>query len=233
MTLIYESEFCQLHQGDSREILPTLEKNVSLIVTDPPYGVSYVSGFGSFDPIAGDDSTDVGEDVLTRALRLLRTADLHVYVFGPFDMGRIRQTSTSVDLVWNKGGPGMGNLSSPFGTSHERIAFSRANVSRSTGIEGLSERKRKGSVLSYPRKGGAAVRHPTEKPVGLLRELVESSSISGDVVLDPFMGVGSTAVAAILLGRKFVGIELDEGYADIAVERCKAAERAWKAMQGI
>ncbi len=67
--------------------------------------------------------------------------------------------------------------------------------------------------------------HQTEKPVALMRQLVALFSIPGDLVLDPFMGSGTPGVAAIELGRRFVGIELNPGYFDVACKRIAAAER--------
>jgi DNA modification methylase len=68
------------------------------------------------------------------------------------------------------------------------------------------------------------VRHPTEKPLGLLREFVESSSKGGELVLDPCAGIGSTGVAAVLAGRRTIMVEKHEGYAAEAVERVRRAE---------
>jgi site-specific DNA-methyltransferase (adenine-specific) len=79
-------------------------------------------------------------------------------------------------------------------------------------------------VLRFGRRTGRTVRHPTEKPTDLLAELIESSSRVGEVVLDPFAGVGSTGVAAILRGRRALLVEVDERYAEIAVERLRVAE---------
>lgn len=67
--------------------------------------------------------------------------------------------------------------------------------------------------------------HPTEKPVHLMAEYVSNSSMRGETVLDPFMGSGTTGVACVQLGRKFVGIELDERYFDLACERIEQARR--------
>lgn len=64
--------------------------------------------------------------------------------------------------------------------------------------------------------------HPTEKPVELMEILIENSSDEGDVVLDPFMGAGSTGVAALNLKRGFIGVEIDEQYFKIAQERLKS-----------
>jgi site-specific DNA-methyltransferase (adenine-specific) len=69
------------------------------------------------------------------------------------------------------------------------------------------------------------VRHPSEKPVGLLGEMIESSSRRGELVLDPFAGVGSTGVAAVLAGRRSYQVEIDERYVQIAVDRMVSAER--------
>lgn len=67
--------------------------------------------------------------------------------------------------------------------------------------------------------------HPTEKPVSLMRELLGDFTNQGQTILDPFMGSGTTGVAALQLGRRFIGIELDPGYFDIA---CKRVREAWK-----
>src|SRR5262245_12953484 len=65
--------------------------------------------------------------------------------------------------------------------------------------------------------------HPTQKPLRVLRRLLDLASLPGDVVLDPFMGVGSTGVAAVEMGRRFVGIEIDEAYVAAAERRIEAA----------
>jgi site-specific DNA-methyltransferase (adenine-specific) len=89
---------------------------------------------------------------------------------------------------------------------------------------GLAARLRQGSILSFQRPNSrAAKRHPTEKPVGLLRRLIESSSLIGETVFDPFLGSGSTLVAAIAEDRMGVGIEIDERYAETAAKRVDTA----------
>lgn len=78
------------------------------------------------------------------------------------------------------------------------------------------------NVLKVPNIIGRKV-HPTEKPVELMKILIENSSQPGDTVLDPFMGSGSTGVACIENDRRFIGIEIDKKYFDIANGRCKAS----------
>ena len=63
--------------------------------------------------------------------------------------------------------------------------------------------------------------HPTEKPVELMKILIENSSNKNDIVLDPFMGAGSTGVASVESGRKFIGIEIDKSYYDVSKQRLK------------
>ncbi len=79
---------------------------------------------------------------------------------------------------------------------------------------------RRGTVLRSLRPHSRLVnRHPTEKPVDILRELIESSSRIGELVLDPFAGVGSTLVASWLESRRAIGIEIEERYCEIAAKR--------------
>jgi site-specific DNA-methyltransferase (adenine-specific) len=77
-----------------------------------------------------------------------------------------------------------------------------------------------------PRKSEKALGgHPTQKPVSLLRRIVEASSAPDAVVLDPFCGSGTTGVAAVGQGRRFVGIDIDENYLNLSKKRLDAVER--------
>jgi site-specific DNA-methyltransferase (adenine-specific) len=119
---------------------------------------------------------------------------------------------------------GVGNLEQPWGPQHEMITFGTYQPSkgdRAFGKGRLAARVRKGSVIRVERMNSMAINHPTEKPVLLLRQLIESSSIIGDLVLDPFMGVGSTLVAARIEERKAIGIEVEERYCEIAANRLR------------
>jgi site-specific DNA-methyltransferase (adenine-specific) len=143
-------------------------------------------------------------------------------VFGSLDVAPLTVGATC-DLIWDEGKHGSGNLDIPWGTSHERIAFGVWSPFPSHKGDGASiVRRRRGSVLRYgtSNNGRGASMHPTRKPVQLLRELIEASSLFGEVVLDPFMGSGSTLEAARLECRRAVGIELEERYCEIAASRC-------------
>jgi len=217
--------------GDNRVLLPVFgRRSCNLLVSDPPYGVEYVSNFvknGGHGPIVGDDGSQDIPATLALATSTL-PAGAHCYVFGfaPEQLSAMRLGGTA-ELIWDKTLTGMGDLASPWGTSHERITFGSYQPSTKARADGrgrLTARLRKGTVLRIQRTHGTATRrHPTEKPIELLSQLIESSSCRGDIVLDPFAGVGSTGVAAVLLGRRAVCVEIDEGYCAIAASRLRAA----------
>lgn len=226
MTPYYEADGITIYHGDCREVLPGFGTDTAdLVVTDPPYGVSWESNRRvlSFAPIVGDESPVSGDGGLVEAVRVLR-GRRHIYVFGRWDLSGLPLGGV-VELIWDKVTMGSGNMTSPWGPAHEPIMFGvKANAAQRRGGTGNTPaRLRKASVLRYQRPSGAAVtRHPTEKPVGLLRELLESSSRIGELVLDPFMGSGSTLEAARIEGRRAIGVEIDERYCEVAAKRLAA-----------
>lgn len=221
MSLYYQDDYVTLYHGDCREVLPGLTETADLLVTDPPYGVDFKSNWSGHAKIANDDGTADIMGMLALAVTKLRR-HRHAYVFGAWDFAGTNLTAHT-QLIWDKGIVGMGDLSMPWGTSHEPITFAvheSSKANREQGKGRLSARIRQGTVLRADRTNGASSRrHPTEKPVTLLRQLIESSSCFGDLVLDPFAGVGSTLVSAALEGRRSVGIELEEKYCEISAKR--------------
>jgi site-specific DNA-methyltransferase (adenine-specific) len=225
----YEAEGITIYHGDCREILPALAANCAdVIVTDPPYGMEFQSARRPkgerLDRIEGDDGSLDVPVALTQALRLLRRGR-HVYIFGRFDLSELPLCSQA-ELIWDKEIVGSGNLELPWAPAHENITFAVYEISkanREKGYGNLAARMRRGSVIRCQRmQSGQVKNHPTEKPVPLLRQLIESSSVWGETVLDPFMGSGSTLVAAKLEGRKAIGIEVKEKYCETAVRRLQA-----------
>ena len=201
-----------LYHGDCLEILPTLPK-VDAVVTDPPYGIGYESGHATDalwiagKSIASDECTGARD-------RVIEWADGRpALAFGTWRAPR--PEATRQVLIWDKGGAlGMGALDIPWKPDHEEIYVLG---------KGWAGARDCGSVLRCPpvqsmAKNGRV--HPTEKPVRLMEMLIGKTA---GTVLDPFMGSGTTGVACANLGRKFIGIEIERKYFDIACERIAAA----------
>jgi DNA modification methylase len=228
----YDNGTVTLYHGDCLDVLPQLARgSVDIVVTDPPYGVNHKSSYrsqSSFDFIAGDENTDVATAAFPLMLRVLREGR-HLYAFGQFDLSTLR-VGVAATLIWDKVLPnGNSNGDVPWYLNYEPIQFVvNFKPTRSYRGGALSAKLRQSAVLRVPRIDGNLIRHPTEKPVILLRRLIESSSIIGETVLDPFAGVGSTLLAAQLEGRNAIGIELDERYCAVAAERLAQASFAFE-----
>ena len=227
MTPYFERDGIALYHGDALSVLAGLGE-VDLLLTDPPYGVEWQSGFRKeqFSLLANDAESDRGGvlEVLRTAVAKL-PAGRHAYVFGPLsdaEADSLRLTRPA-ELIWDKVGIGAGDLSMPWAPQHERITFATSGPSASNRRDGrgaLAARLRRGSILREQRANSTGVQHhPTEKPVGILRQMIESSTVLGDLVLDPFAGSGSTLVASHMEGRRAVGIEIEERYCEVAAKR--------------
>jgi len=238
-TPVYQSDNVSVYHGDSSTILPTFAtESVDLIVADPPYGLEFQSGRrkASFGQIENDAPTDrdLVRSVIAQCVRVVGQ-HRHLYVFGPPDVLLGQKVSEITTLIWDKGVIGSGDLSSSWGPAHEPLSFmvSKHRHAGESGNPNIAVRLRKGSVLRYMRPTGRKVRHPNEKPVALLRELIESSTRQGDLVLDPFAGSGSTAVAAVASGRRAIVIESDVQWVDLMVSRIKQAESLARELVGV
>ena len=204
----YRDDSVTLYHGDCLEITAWLEADV--LVTDPPYGMSFVSARTTQKrPIANDADSDV------RDAALASWGARPAAVFGTWRVERPK--SVTQVLVWDKSdgvGPGMGNLSAAFGTSHEEVYLCGDWAKRGA---------RQGSVIRTSCAMGnpyglvARTGHPTPKPVGLM-EIIVAAAPDG-VIADPFAGSGSTLVAARNQGRKAIGVELEERYCEIIAKR--------------
>lgn len=178
-----------------------------VLVTDPPYGIGYDSGARR---LATTPSSIVGDDdTAEREGALLRWGAKPALVFGTWRVAH--PLGTKAMLVWDQGGAlGMGDLSVPWKPSWQAIYV------LGTGFVG----RRDGSVLRYPPVQSMASNgrvHPHQKPVPLLKALIEKCPPG--VIADPFMGSGSTLVAAKALGRLAIGVEVDEAYCEVAAAR--------------
>lgn len=229
---LYASERVVLYCADARDVLAGLaSESADAVVMDPPYGKAWRSNTRAerFDRIEGDGAGEAAALLASVTADLVRVVrrTRHVYSFGlPLSHPLL---AAKAEIIWDKGRIGSGDLSCPWGPSHEVVNFyaraaDKANVARNSGA--LAARLRHGSIVAVRRLNATQVsHHPTQKPVALMRQLIESSTCVGETVLDPFAGVGSTLVAAILEGRRAIGVEIDRAYVEIAVGRVQAAEK--------
>jgi site-specific DNA-methyltransferase (adenine-specific) len=232
----YEHAGIGIFHGDCREILPTLG-TFDLLLTDPPYAVSVAgavqvqrpgNGRRRLDFFAGDADWPamvslVREAMCEAAAHLADNGSAYAWIghrqMGPLvDMFEERGFSTRF-LVWAKTvapppAPGSGW---PSGAelclyayrpgrvwTHDGVNYPRTNVLQSD---------------SYRHGQPGKVDHPTQKPERVIRPLMQASSLAGGLVCDPFMGSGTTLVVAKDLGRRAIGIEIEERYCEIAAQR--------------
>ena len=212
-----------LHLGDCLEVLPTIEAgSVDAVVTDPPYNVVNRSGGDLRSPGYLDkgvaDSAPV--DIPALAAEFARITSGSIYVWcGTEQVSRWRAEFVALGLttracVWIKSNPSPVNGEKLWLSGLELCVFARKP-------KAYFDRFCKVPAWSGP--SHRVPGFPTPKPVWLMREIIEASVPPGGTVLDPFIGSGTTALAAINTGRTCVGIERDSGYFDIACRRVTEA----------
>lgn len=197
-----------LYCGDCREILPTLSK-VDAVVTDPPYGIDYgraggfkaSHGWGPWREKCEWDVSRPDRDVFD----LMREVSKHQIIWGG-NYFTDYLPPTMHWLMWDKG----------------QREFSLADFEMAWGSQ-----KRAARVIDCPR--GMAVKdgkeHPTQKPLKVMLRCLQELPDKTETILDPFMGSGTTGVAAVKLGRRFIGIEIEERYFQIACRRIEEATK--------
>jgi site-specific DNA-methyltransferase (adenine-specific) len=233
-----------LYLGDCLEVMAEIADNsIRMIWTDPPYGHSNMDGDlqsaragkvrgarqAKAEPIANDGQEAmraVMDGMLRHAARVLSPDCCCCCCGGGGPSPTFAWVAQRMDadglsffhsVIWDKTdrGPGMGWR---FRRDHEHVMVAH----------------RKGGKLSWASQGALSNiqrvqppiqrSHPNEKPIGLVERFVRASTLPGETVLDPFMGSGTTGVACANLGRKFIGIEIEPKYFDIACERIRAAQ---------
>jgi DNA modification methylase len=203
------------------------EESATLLLTDPPYGVAYEGKSKARLRLANDDAEGVPRllDDSFSAIDPALGAGAAIYLFHPAGRNAFAFLSALADrwslrqmLVWRKDSMVLGHADYHY--AHEPIAYAnKAAPGRwGRGSAGWYGGNAETSVLEVPRPK-ASHDHPTAKPVELLSRLLTNSSTLGDVVLDPFLGSGSTLIACEQHRRRCFGIEIDPAYVDVAVSR--------------
>lgn len=203
----YQHQGITIYHGDCREIVPNLTyENIDIaydsVVSDPPYGMDFLSGHRIESH--GKIQNDQDEEMLLYAIGLPFYHSK--YIFGRWDNLTSIPKPKSV-ITWIKNNHSMGDLDHEHARKTESIFFYP-----NTGHSWPKERPL--DVIFCDRTGNE--QHPTEKPVSLMAKIVSWTS---GIVLDPFMGSGTTLRAAKDLNRKAIGIELEEKYCEIAAKR--------------
>ena len=209
MSPYYRDEFVTLYHGDCLEVTEWV--NGDVLVTDPPYGIDWLTretyggkmnGKGEVrqkNAVANDKNTHARDEVL----RLWGTKPF--IVFGSWKIARPENVESL--LIWYKAGMPPGPTNAAFMAQHEEIYVGGSGFRRS------SPPLR--SVITTKEHRPTAVTqagHPTPKPIGLMETLVDRC-IQG-VIADPFAGSGATLIAARNLGKKAIGVELEERYCE-------------------
>ena len=208
----YQDDHCTIYHGDCRDIITHLEP-VDLVLTDPPYGINYQPNYktyagqrNTFSPIRNDDgSLDLG---------FLFNYGKEQIIFGAENFGGFPHRGRWI--CWFKRSWRTKANSMPSGD------FELAWMSKRSGFYKFFQVIHGGAVNANSESGANNDPrfHPTEKPIPLLRSCIELFSDS-NTILDPFMGSGTTLRAAKDLGRKAIGIEIEEKYCEIAVKRLR------------
>jgi site-specific DNA-methyltransferase (adenine-specific) len=214
-----------LYHGDCREVLPSLPRStVHAVITDPPF-------FMPAQPYAGRDESwqrswadtsilATWWDLMAAMLTPMIAPDGHFLVFCDDSSYPVFYPSMYTRwpnigcLIWDKGRPGMGTA---WRNSAELIIAARGRSAHWTG--GAA-----GNVMKFTPVPSALRIHPAQKPEALMRALIEPATPPNGLLLDPFAGSCSTLLAARALGRRAIGIELDEPYCEKAARRLDQAD---------
>lgn len=213
--------------GDCIKELEKLEDgSVDCVITDPPYGINYISNFRTVESevvkAVANDSIEEAVILWNNACSILSRKmkpDSHLYCFTswkvyPYFVNIIsKYFKVKNCLIWEKNNWSMGDLDGNYAEQYEMVIFATKGNRKLNG-------GRDTNILHFDRVANSSLLHSCEKPVDLLSFLIEKSTDSGELVIDPFMGSGSTMVAAKRMGRDYWGCELDEENYRIACGRC-------------
>lgn len=202
--------------------------SVSLIIADPPYELKQHNGAGAFGRKNREYHQDidhlqsgVSNEVLKQCLRVCKHPNMYIFCSKdqlPQLLNFALSHKLKYDLLtWHKTNP-VPTCNNKYLSDTEYIVFMRNDAN----LYGTYETKRKYFITPTNTADKKVFGHPTPKPVPIIKTLIENSTQPGDIVLDPYIGIGTTAVASIQLGRKYIGFEISQEYVDIANKRIAA-----------
>ena len=222
----------KLHKGDCLEIMKSIpDESIDLVVTDPPYKITARGNGGNSGGMFQKKEVNNGKvfknndidisDWINEVYRVLKPQS-HCYImtnnkniFHYLDVINNKSDFNYIkNLIWVKDNKIMGQT---YMSQFEYIIMLRKGSHKKINNCGTSD------IINIPNKklkgtDGKTI-HDTEKPVDLMKILIENSTDENQIILDPFMGIGSTGVACLNTNRKFIGIELDDTYFEVAKDR--------------
>lgn len=221
----------KLYQGDCLNIIKNIGM-VNCIITDIPYNISKKNNFKTMKDRTGRNGIDFGEwdkefeeKNLIQFIPLIKSGGSFVLFHSFEQFGKLKEIFENNGLVfkdkiiWEKTNPMPRNRDRRYISNIEILSWYVKPKNKWT--FNRQNEKYEGSVLRYPSESGGGFKrfHPTQKNLKMMEYLIKLHTNENDLILDPFMGSGSTGVACMNLNRKFIGIELDENYFNIAKDR--------------
>ena len=220
---IYENEHGVLYQGDCLEVMKSLDAEIDLVLTDPPYLIDYKTSHRKnkehdfCSVIANDNNPDLVAEALKLSVGLLKE-DRAFYCFCSaekvdwFKQELEKHIEIKNQIIWVKNNHTAGDLECAFGRKYEILFLGNKGKCKFNG-ERLTD------VWQFKRVAGNNQIHQNQKPIPLLERCIDKHTNKGDLILDPFAGSGSTAEACMNTGRKFIIIEQSEKYCKTIIDR--------------
>ena len=225
-----------IYNLDALKYLKDIESNsIDLIITDPPYGINYYTNRRkkktrkTENGILNDNKDNLKfiETIIKELYRVLKEGR-HIYWFGRYDsiakhiplfekVGFIIKNN----LIWIKNNHGTGDLYYSYAPKYECILYAIKPGKKKFKLQEYEGIKRHPDVLYYDKIPSKKLIHDHQKPTELLEFLILKSSLKNELILDPFVGSGQTALAAFFNQRKFIGFEIDKGIYKMAKDRFK------------
>lgn len=228
----YQEEAVTIYHGDCREILPELpDRSVGLVLTDPPYNLIGLDNFidlATYRKWARIWYAESFRCLKRKGNFILsgRSPVLSHLIVDICEYGKVFREM----VTWHKT-DGITHVKDYHSTNYEQFAIFSDWLERTfnyipveSKTNNYSAKRNAGSIWEYPklsRHHKEGKKHPEQKPIAIIKRLIETYSDVGEAILDPFLGSGTTAYCAKKLGRKAIGIEIEEKYCEIAANRCQ------------
>lgn len=217
---IWQQADVEIHLGAMETVLPDLAIHGDLALTDPPYGIAICSGSGKLGrpviaKVTDYEKQEWDEEGLTpEQFETLKAYSRHQVVFGYNHLADVLGPC-SCPIVWDK------KRQNGWDNNFADVEIAWSSLA---GTAKCYRHRWVGAMRESEREAGDRV-HPTQKPVALMAWILEKWTEPGDLILDPFLGSGTTAIACHLTGRRCLGVERDEKYFRLACQRVAKAMR--------